>query len=148
MGTNFYLKGYPADDDMDPQYHIGKRSSAGLYCWDCGLTLCKEGSDGVHTHSSEWSEYCIKCGKFPEPEDLSQSSAGRELGFNKQLPSKKVGVKSCSSFSWAMHPDNLFHGSNLEVVDEYGREYSIDEFHKVLDECPLQSFDSIGRWFC
>lgn len=46
MGTNFYLKGHRGDDD--PKYHIGKRSAAGLYCWDCRITLCKGGESAIH----------------------------------------------------------------------------------------------------
>ena len=42
MGTNYYLKGHRGDDN--PKYHIGKRSAAGLYCWDCHITLCKGGN--------------------------------------------------------------------------------------------------------
>lgn len=51
MGTNFYLAGWQklADSDDDPAVHVGKRSAAGLYCWDCGVTLCKAGIQGVHS---------------------------------------------------------------------------------------------------
>lgn len=53
MGTNYYARGYRRIADMDPQYHIGKRSAAGLYCWDCGKTLCKDGESGIHFDKSE-----------------------------------------------------------------------------------------------
>ena len=62
MGTNFHwvldipdqIKTPTGDvienpiDDMDPVYHIGKRSAAGMYCWDCDDTLCPGGKSQVH----------------------------------------------------------------------------------------------------
>ena len=130
MGCNFYdLKGT----------HIGKRSAAGLYCWDCKKTLCKNGNSAIHTSDSEWFETCPRCLKTKEDEGWS-SSIGRELGFNKQPFGKKSGVKSCSSFSWAIIPKEL---RKRKIKDEYGRKYSFKEFLKVLEECPIQFTNSI-----
>lgn len=140
MGTNFYVKGHKHDDD--PKYHIGKRSAAGFYCWDCRVTLCKDGESGVHTGRSEWHEVCPKCGKPPQKESLDISSAGRELGFNKSAPQKKSGVASCSSFTYARTLGRI-----KKIVDEYGREYTRQEFEKMLEECPIM-FSSLGTWFC
>jgi len=139
MGTNFYIKGHRYTDD--PKYHIGKRSAAGLYCWDCGITLCKDGENGVHTGRSEWYDKCPICGKDRKEESFENSSAGRELGFNKSSSSKKTGVQSCSSFTWARPLGRIRH-----IQDEYGREYSREEFVSVLKECPIQ-FMSHGSWF-
>jgi hypothetical protein len=136
MGTNFYtLKGE----------HIGKRSAAGEYCWDCGITLCKGGNKDIHYARSGWYDSCPKCGKKYEEEGLDHSSAGRELGFNKDWPQKKTGVKTCSSFTWAIHPINI--SKKGKVKDEYGREFSYKEFLDILKECPVQFFDSIGQDF-
>ncbi len=151
MGTNFYVKGHCDDDN--PKYHIGKRSAAGLYCWDCGITLCVGGEEAIHRgtiisrnpiryRESTWLKSCPKCGKQPEDENMEHSSAGRELGFNKTKPEKKTGVRSCASFTWARPL-----GKIRLIVDEYGREYSIGEFKKVLEECPIQFFGSIGKGF-
>lgn len=172
MGTNFYLKFLERpSDDMDPTYHVGKRSAAGLFCWDCQITMCKAGPDKVHyyEHNKGWHDQCPKCGKSSEKEDLNNSSAGRELGFNKNLPTKKAGVKSCSSFSWCIHPDQLeqrikeveakeipplekyFTGISIPVIeDEYGRDFTLEQFKQVLEECPplLWSTDSVGKHFC
>ena len=38
MGTNFYI--IDKDQEYSEGRHIGKRSAAGWYCWDCGTTLC------------------------------------------------------------------------------------------------------------
>lgn len=133
MGTNFY--GYGGK-------HIGKRSAAGLYCWDCGTTLCVSGNNGVHKDESYWYEACPKCGKKPIEENLASGAAGRELGFNKTPFSRGSGVSSCSSFTWAIDPEK-FKG----IKDEYGRKYTREEFDKMLEECPIQYFDMIGEEF-
>src|SRR5215212_11244709 len=136
MGTNYYtLK----------SKHIGKRSAAGKYCWDCNTTLCKEGNDAVHTGSGypllnsgdmmkdlameikrseeKWYDECPICHKKPDKEGVDNNAAGRELGFNKEPYKRKTGIKSCSSFTWAVSPSNL---SKVKYVrDEYGRKMTI-----------------------
>lgn len=146
MGTNFYLKGHRGDDD--PKYHIGKRSAAGLYCWDCRITLCKGGESVIHqgqltAHWDKWHWQCPKCGRPPTGEDLSESAVGRELGLNPSPPGKKSGVRSCSSFRWARKL-----GKVKNIVDEYGREYTREEFLQMLEECPIRFTDSCGERFC
>jgi hypothetical protein len=165
MGTNFYLGNMPDDADDVPCYHIGKRSAAGLYCWDCGRTLCKGGEFWVHLSGAvklymhpnvadhykncgDWFDECPICGAKPDAEGMDTSAGGRELGFNTSAPAKKTGVRSCASFTWAMMPRDVWreikeHG----VVDEYGCKYTATEFSEVLSECPLQSFSSIGEQF-
>lgn len=163
MGTNFYLVHQPSCLETN---HIGKRSAAGLYCWDCGETLCKGGTENVH-EGGEWYDKCPKCGKEPEKEKLEKSSAGRELGFNKSKPQKKSGVKSCSSFSWGIHPTRVadallelktmgyacsqcgtrFDSPVQLVRDEYGGLLTSKEFWEIIEECPIIFLDSIGRDF-
>lgn len=166
MGTNFYLGNMPeGTDHMDPEYHVGKRSSSGPYCWDCERTLCKGGEFWVHLSGAvklymhpnvadhykgcgDWFEECPVCGEKAQAEGLEGSTGGRELGFNKKAPKKKTGVRSCASFTWAMLPRLVLkkikeHG----VVDEYGRKYTAKEFSEVLSECPMQFFSSIGEQF-
>lgn len=165
MGTNFYLRGHRDDDN--PQFHIGKRSAAGLYCWDCKLTLCHEGESQVH-HRPTWYGACPKCGQKVVKESLEVSAVGRELGFNKSQPQQRQGVRSCSSFSWAMEPERLLQQAcsyqsrqvslpflslkvespQYTVEDEYGQLYTLVEFRQILDECPIQFKDMIGREFC
>jgi len=149
MGTNFYFADMPIDHEHDdPDYHIGKRSAAGLYCWNCGQTLCKGGPPFVHSGVIGWYEKCPKCGKKPTKEGLEKSSIGRELGFNKGRPNKKRGVRSCSSFTWAVHRKQVEDtGERRGIVDEYGHKFTLKEFRSVLEECPIQRFDMIGREF-
>lgn len=155
MGTNFYLLNGT---------HIGKRSAAGSYCWDCGITLCKGGNEAVHmgyrssAHESGckgdlacmcgWHKTCPKCGKNLIKEDFNTSSAGRELGFNKSKPKKKTGVATCSSFSWAINPEKFKISQVQYVRDEYKRKYTRKEFQDVLSECPIQYTNSIRVAFC
>jgi hypothetical protein len=167
MGTNFYVRGHRYDDD--PAYHIGKRSAAGWYCWDCRVTLCKGGISMVHRGSSQddFYEACPKCGKKPIKESLDESAAGRELGWNKSDPRAKTGVRSCSSFSWCMPPGKWkgnvrfsassgracheygkpWDNPDALIEDEYGCPFTIEEFEAVLSECPIRFFDGVGQWF-
>ena len=137
MGTNFYAEGI----------HIGKRSAAGWYCWDCGVTLCKGGESKVH-YDGGFYDRCPKCGKKPERETLENGAAGRELGFNKNTPAPKTGVKSCASFTWAINPETWRKAvGKKRIKDEYGRWLCRADFEAVLSECPIQFTDSVGEEF-
>ena len=138
MGTNFYQSGQ----------HIGKRSAAGLYCWDCGVTLCKGGGLAIHAGGSEWHDRCPVCGASRTTEGISEGAAGRELGFNKTEPSPKTGVKTCSSFTWAVDPEGFSPPRRGKPIrDEYGRKYTAKGFDAVLSECPVQFTNLVGEDF-
>jgi len=148
MGTNFYFSHYGYDEDEERGQHIGKRSAAGYYCWDCKTTLCEDGILGVH-HGKNFFDKCPLCGKVKKEESLSKSSAGRELGFNKTAPRAKTGVRSCSSFTWAINPAELdnFPKRKKLIQNEYGDRFTLAEFLQILQECPIQFFDLIGKEF-
>jgi len=163
MGTNFYIRGHRNDDS--PDYHIGKRSAAGPYCWDCKLTLCKSGETAIHFEKSKWHDACPKCGKLHMDEPMDHSTGGRELGFNKSAPSPKTGVASCSSFSWAMSETrfgefkssppvqcclcgNRYPDPDKWIENEYDELFTIQEFQAILSECPIHYFRSVGERFC
>lgn len=163
MGTNFYVSGSPVSDD--PKWHIGKRSSAGSYCWDCMVTLCKGGVSGIH-RDCDWHEVCPVCGECAKEDTLKELSASSFREFGEEGRIKKIGVKVCSSFSWAMNPDfyksiikdnltlrsrvdNLKIGEvNKVIVDQYGRKFTISEFEDLLKECPIQYTHNVDKWFC
>lgn len=147
MGTNFFSKKHVKKCQRHSG-HLGKRSAAGPYCWDCEISLCKDGDKRVH-YSGGWLSSCPKCGKEPEKESISDGSIGRELGFNKSKPKKKDGVKSCSSFNWSKDPIFLetLSDKGKPIVDEYGRSYSMKEFRSILDECPIRFYDMVGEEF-
>ena len=145
MGTNFYwTRVVKFRKDDDPKVHIGKRSAAGAYCWDCGLTIIRD-----------WREGCPKCGQKPVKEGLSAGPAAVELGFAEPRQKRPTGVRGCSSFTWSQEPSGVmakclkFPNRFLKVVvDEYGRKMTGRKFVRMLDaNCPVQFIDSIGQWF-
>lgn len=138
MGTNYYV----ATSCEHQGQHIGKRSAAGVYCWDCGITLSRSGNphDG-----SGMLEACPKCGQGRQRETVETSAAGRELGFNRAPPARKSGVRSCSSFSWAVEPGYL--EGVAEIENEYGDHFTRAEFLALLEECPIRFTHSIGVEF-
>jgi hypothetical protein len=154
VGTNFYLNLTNSPEDMDdPNYHIGKRSAAGWYCWDCGITLNMGGESQIHKGTSGQYEKCPKCGN-ERTKDEGWGSAGVELGFNKpDKPDQRKGVRSVSSFTWAMSRSTLLRAVDESrvykpIIDEYDRTYTYEEFEdQVLDNCPIRFNNMIGRWF-
>jgi len=178
MGTNFYWKdparinGRPVEDEDEdsPLIHIGKRSEAGLYCFDCGVTLVYndvvagfDRSAGnsrnklVHTSQAYQSNTCPQCGESETQETLETSAAGLELGFRDGSPTaeERRGVRSCSLFGWAQDPGwviakllELQDESGGIAVDECGEEYNAYAFLRVvLVACPLWFTDSVGTSF-
>jgi hypothetical protein len=151
LGTNFYVRGFKSSDY--PGGHLGKRSASGLFCWTCQVSLFKT------------EKKCFQCGAEYQ-ENFEDSSVGRELGFNIKQPAVKTGVASCSSFTWAIEPEDLElclekYGGGLTcpccdrryedigkvIEDEYGRLYSLEEFKQVLLECPIEYLDMVGKVF-
>ena len=164
MGTNYYIKGYDKtnDDDtdsrMDPKWHIGKRSAAGPFCFDCGITLCKGGPSKVH-YNAEWHKKCPTCGKEHAIEEMEESAVGLELGFNKNPNKLKAGVGSACSFTFAMKLGDLITRVKEEfgkspndikvIVNEYGEEFTYMEFSNLLKPIPhsLRFKDMLGKEF-
>lgn len=175
MGTNFYWAAVRSETDhgetpSPPTHivfadgerrdlrhegrHIGKRSAAGLYCWDCDLTLCREGNGAIHYGSATWHAACPKCGSTKiEPGSLSKGPAAVELGFAEPNGERPRGVEGTSSFSWAIDPHEArriceSYGERVCVVDEYGRTLTGLEFLRMLRcNCAIEFTHSIGREF-
>jgi hypothetical protein len=177
MGTNYYLKGYQNEDEKDSrEFHIGKRSAASLYCFDCGVTLCKRGEENVHMGSNrrvdttgmgvveglaaqleddskDWHDSCPECGQLPVEETWENSTAGLELGFNKNPVENRTGVRSCSSFTfcrmeWRAGAIELgYTESDICIEDEYGKEFTIRELEQIIDSCPIHFTHLVGKEF-
>lgn len=163
MGTNFYWNPLAAaldadewlnSDRDDPRVHIGKRSAAGHYCWDCDRTLCKGGNAAVHTGRSQWYSACPSCGRTPEQSSgLKRGPAAVELGFAKPETERPTGVSGTSSFSWAQDPERVgaicdAHPNEPLVVDEYGAVLTGREFMAMLRaNCAITLTDVIGMVF-
>jgi hypothetical protein len=124
MGTNFYLierDAVPCVDD--PRVHVGKRSGAGLYCWDCDEML-------------------------GERDDCPQCSATAAMGSD-----RREGVSKACSFTWGMSPRKVrklclagWH-RNI-IVDEHGEKFTGAAFLELLDEiCPIQITSAVGTRF-
>ena len=144
MGTNFYW----SDDDVLHKYnvvkHIGKRSAAGTYCYDCGTTLCDLGTDFVHDgHRGRFLKSCPFCGKTYDP-NQGATATTVELGFNTFDEIEQHGVGTASSFRWRMMrhltvlrtvaaetPDRVC------IVDEYERGYTASAFLDMVTKCPI-----------
>ena len=155
MGTNYYKEPLKEkyDEECDLNYftdeyksHIGKRSAAGYYCWDCKTTLKIGGEAKVH-YDGEWYDECPKCGASKHVETLDDSSAGRELGFNKSNTSKHNGVRTVSSFNWAIDPETLDSVLNEKTYNEYGDDFTKEEFKNLISDCPIHFTRSIGKEF-
>jgi hypothetical protein len=142
-------------DNMDPNFHIGKRSAAGLYCWDCEVTLCPGGESQVHMGRGDepWPDVCPRCGETHVKEWLTAGAAAVELGFAEPRPGRPSGVRGCSSFSWAQDPDKVraICGEHLDdeiIADEYGRKMTGRAFLDMVEaNCPIQFTRSVGKWF-
>lgn len=179
MGTNFYwirndegqipggipLEGHEERDHF--KIHIGKRSAAGLYCWDCGIPLVKPvfrrsgygmiyvSADAVHDSRNPSTTECPMCyGSVQHPAAVTDRGhpAGVELGFAAPLQSRPSGVSGASSFSWAQEPSRVLsiiaRAPDLEIViDEYGDKYTGLSFSEIVRFSPLWFTDSIGTCF-
>ena len=122
--------------DMDPRIHIGKRSGAGAYCFDCETTLCADGESGIHHAGRYWFTECPDCGVEPAEEGEPATC-----------------VRWVCSFSWAQDPEEvrktLKENAQIEVVvDEYGVNYTGEAFLETLKSCPINYTNSVGKEFC
>jgi hypothetical protein len=137
MGTNYYIKGYKessdeGDNHLSPDWHIGKLSAAGQFCFDCGISLCK----GQTHYDNEFYEKCPLCMKSCEVEAMSPPEAAR----------KRTGVGYSCSFTFAMYwgalVDRLHQefGDNYEdmktIVSENGEQLTYQEFLKMVRMVP------------
>lgn len=150
VGTNFYIIGHNGDDSI--QYHIGKRSAAGRYCYDCGSTFQKGGTADVHRVSGGQADVCPCCGKAPDDTKEQYSPAMVELGFQKPCDIKPSGIAGASSFTWTMmrHKWDLEKKINHKrnaVVDEYGHKFTAKQFLAMIERtCPIQFQLPINGW--
>jgi len=144
MGTNYYLRGHRGNDS--PEYHIGKRSAAGQYCFDCDVSLCINGKENVHDYKSDWYGKCPICGN------------GR-----KNTENSKGNVKNSCSFSWAMSKNDLldkvehniscpncnkvFDNPEKVIENEYGELFTLEEFYEEVNYCPIIFYHMIDQRF-
>ena len=150
MGTNFYWKELPKelkqyekliktqtkDKDMNPLYHIGKRSGAGKYCMDCGTTFCRHGTTRIHYNDNPYELFSDEYEK-----------AQKYYWYDKCPICGKEGIIICS-FTWtfmkqkqiieqlSLNPKTL---SKKLIVNEYEEEFTPTEFlWDELKNCPVE----------
>ena len=134
MGTNFYWKELPKElkelmtpENKDILMHIGKRSSAGLYCKECGISLCEHGIQYVHgsSYDDEWYDKCPLCG-----------GEGQH----------------CCSFTWTFLKQKTILKEYIAVqepiiVNEYYEEFTAREFFDKELSSVIIEFQAYC-WFC
>lgn len=174
MGTNFYWQSLIGEgEDDDPTVHIGKRSAAGLYCWDCDISLEILSHEEVASLRSvvpgfqppprydapevktilgnRRYAHCPKCKAVHAPKVGEwEGPVAVELGFAAPATERKRGVEGCSSFGWAQDPAEVRRRCEAGemVTDEYGRSMTGSEFLAMVDaNCPIQETHFVGRWF-
>lgn len=146
----------PDEDRL--RLHIGKRSAAGLYCWDCRETLCKDGEAGIH-HSCghnigcrcRWFDSCPNCGNVQQKNSYNPVMV--ELGFSPAAKVPPTGIAGALSFGFAQQPDWIeavcgkFPDEPI-IKNEYGDLFTGAEFLALLEAgCPIRKTSSIGKWF-
>lgn len=182
MGTNFYWRansdgqlpgklGPTCRDSDSPRDHIGKRSAAGLYCWDCGCpcveTVAVSYPGSQFRDARRWTNYsvhggspsldhCPLCLQNPPEKGPGLSDpgnpAGLELGFAGPLKTRPTGVAGASSFSWAQEPARVISicsrwPGELLVEDEYSETHTGADFLASMLRTPLWFVGSIGLYF-
>ena len=148
MSTNFYWISKEAVQDSI-QVHIGKRSAAGSYCFDCGTTLYDGGTVSIHTGDNNevygrWLGACPSCSK--KASDTHSSKSNSIDTINNLSPfSSKSGISMSNSFTWTLlkHKWTILemvktNSSEKVIVNEYGEFFSAKEFFDELDACPIE----------
>lgn len=150
--TEAELEMYANPRPIELEYfsHIGKRSSAGLYCYKCNSWLLDPAN--CDTRPKDERTSCKYCGdKFQSGMNRATST---ELGFSKpESVRPESGVEGTCSFSWANWPDEVYHIARQApaelplVIDEYGRTMTGQEFLTMLRANVSLTRMSIGQMF-
>jgi len=122
--------------------HIGKRSSAGLYCTKCGITQVKDGSREIHNRGIDITLLFEKEGMSEEFKAYNRrlyEQQKRETYFDKcpccgadmNYPNKDV--EQVCSFTWSMFLHKKIIQKYLDsdkkmIIDEYDNEFTCQEF--------------------
>lgn len=129
MGTNFYWKKLPKEFEQyrTPEnesilLHIGKRSAAGPYCFKCGTTFNRWGTQYVHRggiKEIDWYTKCPICGS--EGENTCSFTYTFLLQLTVIIQKMASGDKDAPL-----------------IEDEYGETYTLERFYnEVAGKCPI-----------
>ena len=149
MGTNFYLTSVA---DELKEKHLGKRSAAGLYCYDCDISLVTGLRGGLNVrspHYGEGTDYrtCPKCktkpsGNLYNPELFTPRP-------DEMAREERYVVRYCHSFSFAQARVRIdTYASEIDVVDEYDRHMTMEELRtEVIAKAVFLFTHHIGQEF-
>ena len=113
---------------------IGIKKTAGLFCYDCDVSLCKDVHNIQNPHT-EWYDKCPSCGNRFVKTNISQEEIVQDLGLGKGKPKKKKGIGTCYSFGWYIDKNELDNLSKTKkiIVSEPGNVIlTIGQFKKML----------------
>lgn len=103
--------------------HIGKRSAAGDFCFNCNTTMCKGGKENVHYDGHDWHKVCPICGCKPE-------------------------YTYSFSFQWSkdLWKEVFKEAKELDIYDEYDEHFTKEQFlneelEKAKKACPENMWD-------
>jgi hypothetical protein len=140
----------PSPPTLNELSHIGKRSAAGLYCYNCNAWL--HDPAGCDERPKEERTSCKYCGTEYKPGMNRATSV--ELGFSQPRPLRpESGVEGTCVFSWANWPDEVYNIARQApaemplVVDEYGRIMTGQEFVDMMRANVSITKLSIGQLF-
>lgn len=145
MSTNYYWKELPEWFKENAEHptmnndnifiHIGKRSASGGYCYTCGATRHRYGTDEVHGKYNANPRYI-----FGKEQNINAWEKECEEYYHKKCPCcGKEFTKSTTSFRWTLmiHKKLIEEIANSKserereqkiIVDEYGKEFTAQEF--------------------
>lgn len=129
MGTNFYWKKLPKEfekyktpENESILMHIGKRSAAGMYCYNCGTTFNRWGTQYVHKggiQEIDWYTKCPICG--------AEGEHACSFTYTFLLQLTVIRQKMASSEKDAPL-----------IEDEYDETYTLERFYnEVAGKCPI-----------
>lgn len=147
MGLSFYLleTEKPVYDSLGRpkipfENELGTREEAGWFCDRDKITLCKEGSQGIHHPGANWYPACPDCGAQP---DLPGSHIRWAHSFTWDLPAGTVldgktvdGL--VGKFAKAVALAQNKGPGHQPIIDDEGSLYSVDEFFSTLGACQFR----------
>ena len=132
--------------------HIGKRSAAGIWCWDCLIPMYDEDRKqevaGISVPTP--FEFCPSCGNKVET-DKGYNPAMRELGFDKSEPTILTGIQGANRFTWCTDAVVGLGTTKKQIIEElqknhkfviteYGDTLSLDDFFKIFKQVIEERF--------
>ena len=137
MGTNYYIKGAPEEEEMKPIWHIGKTSAAGRFCFECDVTLKEGGAERIH-HDDKFYDSCPYCG--------SECHKSYASSFTFAMTFEQLVDRLQELFG---EEGKAFDEDEKMIVNEYGEKLSYMEFLEKLRHIPtsLRLRHNLGKEF-